>query len=91
MLNVPAAHRTIHRAYFEYEVRAARLLWFLLGDLREKRSARRFEIASSCLGVSRCNEKCFAVPVHGPKKRDDAPRAAMLDRTSIGLVGSRIC
>lgn len=48
MLNVSAAHRTIHRVYFEYEVRGARLSWFLLDDLREKRSARRFEIASSC-------------------------------------------
>lgn len=85
MLNVFAAHRTIHRAYFEHEVRAARLLWFLLDELREKRSARRFAIASSCLEVSRCNEKRFAAAVHGPKERD-APCSAMLDRTSISLV-----
>lgn len=85
MLNVFAAHRTIHRVYFEREVRAARLLWFLLDELREKRSTRGFAIASSCLEVSRCNEKRFAAAVHGPKKRD-ARCSAMLDRTSISLV-----
>lgn len=82
MLNVFAAHRTIHRVYFEREVR---LSWFLLDELREKRSTRRFAIASNRLEVSRCNEKRFAAAVHGPKKRD-ARCSAMLERTSISLV-----